>query len=300
MASTPYKTYNTQDLEYNSLCTNYNIPGFPINLDREQLSAFLDMQSPLHWNDEMEIVYIEKGCMNAILNGECILLHENDILIINARCVHYFKSYKGHDCIYYCSLTNESIFTSAPEIKKKYIDPIYHSFSPNYVLITKDSKYHYEIQRVLHRSFELIETKPEGYELLVICCLHEFIRLLWALLGDKINKGIPVDKKEANMLTHMLTYIHENYDTKISIDELCQIGGVSRNRCFDIFKNYTDDTPSNYILKYRLRRAAILLRESNAPISEIAIQCGFSQQSHFTKHFSANYGKTPLHYRKGV
>ena len=59
-------------------------------------------------------------------------------------------------------------------------------------------------------------------------------------------------------------------------------------------------TPQEFLLKTRVAAAYHLLRTTARPLSEIADQCGFSDQSSFTKHFRAHIGQTPRGYRHYV
>lgn len=54
-----------------------------------------------------------------------------------------------------------------------------------------------------------------------------------------------------------------------------------------------------YVNQWRVRRAKELLRASNAPLEEIALQSGFNSMSSFRRYFAAHTGMSPLEYRKG-
>jgi AraC family transcriptional regulator len=66
------------------------------------------------------------------------------------------------------------------------------------------------------------------------------------------------------------------------------------------FKQSMGVTPTNYIAERRIERAKKLMRETDSPISEIALRSGFSSQSHFTTCFRRVAGITPRTFRKGV
>ncbi|KAB8321278.1 helix-turn-helix transcriptional regulator [Tolypothrix campylonemoides VB511288] len=57
-------------------------------------------------------------------------------------------------------------------------------------------------------------------------------------------------------------------------------------------------TPYQYVLQQRIERAKVLLRHRERAISDIALECGFANQSHFTKHFRQFTGMTPKAYRQ--
>jgi AraC family transcriptional regulator len=56
--------------------------------------------------------------------------------------------------------------------------------------------------------------------------------------------------------------------------------------------------PHQYVLKLRTQHAAMLLKTTQHPLADIAIQCGFSSQPHFTLHFKTFFSITPAKYRQ--
>lgn len=89
-------------------------------------------------------------------------------------------------------------------------------------------------------------------------------------------------------------------DTEFGIPVLCSELAVGRTLLHTKFKALTGMTPNDFILNYRLKQAAILLRkESYLQIAEIADRLGFSSPRYFTRCFKAQYGMSPLAFRKG-
>ena len=95
-------------------------------------------------------------------------------------------------------------------------------------------------------------------------------------------------------------YINENIGLKISISEICHALGCSKSTLLTTFKKQYGRTVNTYITEQRLAIAVRLLTENNMTISEIASETGFSDQSYFSKVFSAKYGVPPSEYRSGI
>lgn len=64
------------------------------------------------------------------------------------------------------------------------------------------------------------------------------------------------------------------------------------------FTNTVGVAPYSWFIGQRVLRAMALLAQSRSPIAEIALECGFADQSHFTNTFVRRVGKTPLQWRK--
>ncbi|WP_027723382.1 helix-turn-helix domain-containing protein [Maridesulfovibrio zosterae] len=90
-------------------------------------------------------------------------------------------------------------------------------------------------------------------------------------------------------------YLNENLSSKISLDELSKVAGLSRYHLLRVFRKNTGLPPHSYHLQQRLEHAKRLLR-SGLSFAETALQSGFSDQSHFTNTFRKYTGATPSQY----
>ena len=88
-------------------------------------------------------------------------------------------------------------------------------------------------------------------------------------------------------------------DPDFDIPELCKEVGIGRSLLYSKFKALTGMTPNNFVLNYRLKHAATLLRRySDLPIAEVSDRCGFSSPVYFSRCFKNQYGCTPQSYQK--
>jgi AraC family transcriptional regulator len=99
-------------------------------------------------------------------------------------------------------------------------------------------------------------------------------------------------------LKRVLKHIEDALATDISLSALAQEVGYSRGHFLNMFRRSMGVTPYQYLLRCRIDRARTLLRLGNLSLSEIAVACGFSNQSHLTNVFREHVGTTPGHYRR--
>ena len=92
-------------------------------------------------------------------------------------------------------------------------------------------------------------------------------------------------------------YIKDNVGKKISISDICNALKCSKSTLLTTFKSKYGITVNTYITEAKLDLAVHLLLEGDLTISEIAAETGFSDQSYFSKVFSAKYGIPPSEYR---
>lgn len=106
------------------------------------------------------------------------------------------------------------------------------------------------------------------------------------------NDGLPRYK-----LKRAIAYIQAYLTENLSLDAMATEVGMSRFYFCRLFKKSTGITPYQYLIKCRIERAKVLLRQRKLSITDIALEVGFSNQSHFTKHFKRLIGTTPKVYR---
>lgn len=281
-----------------SLAQKYNIEDLPLYIAREEIYDFPVHKTVPHWNDGLETIYVRKGEIYISDNGKKLLLKEGDIAIVEPGCVHFLESKNNENCIYYCGVASEEIFSNTAGIFDRYVGPLFHSMNPHILIIANDSDKSSEIQSLFLKINFVLLDKPPAYELRIVAAFHKYIALVFeAFNPDGAVPHSNISKAEV-AIRNMLSYIHKHYSESISIEVLCKEGLVSRNNCFAIFEKYTGDTPANYILKYRLITSRRMLKNTDMSLSEIASACGFTHQSHFTNHFTKHHGITPLQYRK--
>jgi AraC family transcriptional regulator len=93
-------------------------------------------------------------------------------------------------------------------------------------------------------------------------------------------------------------YIEAHLHEEIVLGDLAAAGGRSVRHFSRMFRKSTGQTPHGFILRKRVDRAKDLLRRQKLPLAEIALTCGFADQSHFTTSFRKATGQTPLGWRR--
>lgn len=96
----------------------------------------------------------------------------------------------------------------------------------------------------------------------------------------------------------LIDWIDDHACENPSLAEIARQIGYSPYYCSEQFHRVTGMTIRDYMAKRRLTMAAIALRDTDLPIIEVALSCGFSSQSVLTRAFQCAYGCAPLAYRK--
>ncbi|MDT2492440.1 AraC family transcriptional regulator [Enterococcus avium] len=99
-------------------------------------------------------------------------------------------------------------------------------------------------------------------------------------------------------VTRMQTFIERHLDEEITLHALAQQAGYSPWHCAKMFKEYTDKSPFEYIRKLRLSKAALVLRDEDLRVVDVALDFVFDSHEGFTRAFRKQFGVTPKAYQK--
>ncbi len=94
-------------------------------------------------------------------------------------------------------------------------------------------------------------------------------------------------------LLNCLELIENDTDSTLLQRELADRIGLSNRQLERLFQKYLNTTPSRYCKDHRLRRARSLLKNTSRSIIEVAVACGFSSHSHFSKSYREHFGISP-------
>lgn len=94
-------------------------------------------------------------------------------------------------------------------------------------------------------------------------------------------------------------YLADNLNRNPSLSELSRVAGLSRFHLLRVFSSELGLTPHAYQVQLRLQKARDLMNAGRS-LAEAALASGFSDQSHFSRHFKRVYGLTPGQYRKSL
>ena len=103
---------------------------------------------------------------------------------------------------------------------------------------------------------------------------------------------------EPDVVAMAVRFLEANYHGNVSIQEMCNMLGISYSHFHRIFKQKTTMSPQEYLIHTRLNAARASLENSNATIREIAERCGFIDESRFYRLFMKNEKLSPGRYRE--
>lgn len=95
----------------------------------------------------------------------------------------------------------------------------------------------------------------------------------------------------------VIEYLQDNLGHTLRLEDLAAIANLGRTAFIRQFKASTGQTPHQYVMLARVRRACEMLERTRLPLSDIAYACGFADQAHMSTSFKRLVGVTPSRYR---
>ena len=106
------------------------------------------------------------------------------------------------------------------------------------------------------------------------------------------------DARDARWLAKATEFVHDNFSTTLSLDEIAQVAGVHSAHLSRVFRQKMGCTVGEYVRRLRFEFASQQLLSTERPLCDVAYDAGFSDQSHFQRLFRTRMGVTPHTYRK--
>lgn len=277
----------------------HGTPEFPVAVYLDDVShEYVNW----HWHEEFEIGFVTEGSVILGCGNRKYQMEFGDIFFVNSNVLHsmhknntskqaVFKSIAFHSSI--ISESMNSVFYI------KYLLPILSNSNFRECIITKDSNFYQSMLDILSKVWNLVCSESFDFEIKVrnelstlFCILNQFQKNINETFSPKMPNYLPEKRVQV-----LLDYIHTHYKDKITIEELAKTASISKTEVLRCFKAIMGLSPISYLNSYRLQSAAHMLINTEKNIQEIAEDCGFDDNSYFSKLFKKKYHVTPHDYR---
>ena len=121
------------------------------------------------------------------------------------------------------------------------------------------------------------------------------LELLGAITGASCD-----EKSAPRWLVRVKERMHEEFRENLRMRDLAEDAGVHPVHLARTFRAQEGRTPGDYLQRLRVRAACPLLRDLDYPLAIIAGECGFADQSHFTRVFRKFTQSTPAQFRRAI
>ncbi len=259
-------------------------------------------QVPLHWHNEMELVYIKKGQGIVSVDFTRCMVSAGDIIFICPGQLHSIEQFQDASMEYENIIFPLSLLSSyqADPVRERYLEPIrLRQVQLPFQLRPGHSAYP-PIAACLDQIDAIRQTFPYAYELLIKGKLFEVFFLLYHhnLVSDRASGKSGLTLKSLEKIRRILKYLEEHYNESLSIEKMAEASGFSQSHFMKFFRQVFGTTFTAFLNEYRMTMAARLLLASDDTILTVAANCGFENLSYFNRSFKRRFGMTPREFRK--
>lgn len=266
---------------------------YPFRLIINNIEEF---QYPLHWHNAVELVYNASGYCRIDISGTEYMLSDGDILLIPPGEIHEIRasSKDGERDIIQFDITSLDCFGGINNIRP---------YMKNTVKIGKADEPELQ-QSIVHCILDLVneyKKKDYAYALSLNARVFDIIVLVSRHLAARLNvpgPGEGIKIAGLKQIDRAFEYIEKNYASEITLKDISNYVGFSEYYFSRLFKDVTGQNFLNYLNSYRARQAEKLLKHSDKPILEIALESGFNSLTTFNRTFRKIKGCSPTFYRK--
>lgn len=241
-----------------------------------------------HCHSDFEIIVIDEGRADFIVNGKSIVLLKGDVLLLNPYDMHFAATPADAEIFsYYCidfdidflnTGENTSFFCSSPKKSIKF-----YNFIPSPL-----SAYAAEKVADINRAYT---EKHDGWRAEVIGNLLLIFSFLMKnrLYSEENGEG-------NNFIKEAFSFVEENYSKPITSADAARALAFNHSYFCRCFKSNFSCTFSEFLNVYRIKRATAMIENGETRVSNLTTAVGFNNFSYFSKTFKKYHGILPSEY----
>lgn len=240
-----------------------------------------------HWHQEIELIYVRSGACRISVGDQSFFATGGDLVICDSGNIHYSDSYDEENVLHFL------VFD--PRI----ISSVYENSRFLQLHITKEQMEIYGLTRRLEDLFDTVEQElakqDKYYQNVVEARIREFWYLLKRNLPLGSKDGTSYNKRVEQMydFQKILSYMEEHYNENITLEFAAAKMNFSSSHFSKVFKKMTGINFVTYLNMTRVEKAMDQLKNTSRKITDIGLNCGFSNVRSFNRVFKDITGCTP-------
>lgn len=238
---------------------------------------------PNHFHEYYVIGFIEKGQRFLSCKNKEYTIEPGDLLIFNPRDNHICEQIDGKTLDYRCINIQPEIMSKAVlEIKGEEYLPYF----------TSQVVFHSELVTILRELHQMLMEEEKDFRKEEL-----FFFLLEQLIEEYTEQAATTATAEQSAEARAICeFLEKHYMETITLADLGNLTGLSKYYLLRSFTKQKGISPYSYLETIRIDKAKKMLERGVLPI-DVALQTGFTDQSHFSNFFKKFIGLTPKQYR---
>lgn len=274
--------------------------SFPFVVNELNVIEYVNNCAKWHWHEFVEFSFVLEGEVEVSTPKGTFVARAGEGYFINASVLHMIRMAPGAcDAKYRVLQFETGLLAGAGDILARYVVPVEKCRSVEAVRLTDGDPEQRRVLQSMGALFATAQEEPPCYELVALEQLARLWAGLFTLLEPLLDEEeAPILDTAAARVKAMLAYIHTRYAEAIDVERIAASANVSRREAFRAFRQVLGTTPTLYVLQHRVNCAARALMETDASVTAISADCGFSSPSYFSKVFHDLTGLSPREFRR--
>jgi len=275
-------------------------PAFSFQVRHDRVPYFYDKW---HYHPEVELVYIIKGSGTQFIGNDIDRFQPGDMIMVGANLPHLWRC----DQPYYEGkagrLAESSVLHFAPQALGEQFWQMPENKAFNELLeraklgivINGNAK-----KAIIRHMRQLQTATGQSRTILLLQILQAAScqQDTTTILSPTSHQLEFHDRSESERMNRIYQYIFNNFQQKISLEDIAAIAHISPHSFCRFFKSKTKKSFSTFLTEVRIHHACKLLAETDHPVSDICYESGFNNFSNFNRHFKLLKNKSPLQHRQ--
>ena len=259
-------------------------------LEFDEMSATTQYTMPQpHSHDYYELYFLLDGEREFFIENKMFIVPKNTLVVVPPFCVHKTEGgpYRRININISPNLLNKT--------QNDYLEKATDS-----IAVKINNEYRDIIVRLLTEGAKVQSINIKSKNDYLISLTKSI--LLFLSLQDSVSLSLASSaysmKTVSPEVLKIIYYINTHYNQPITLKVLCDIFFMSKVSLCIKFKDVMSCSIMEYVMRIRLNKAKVLLRNTSKSIEEVAFECGFSSANYFGLIFKKEIGLSPLNYKK--
>ena len=259
-----------------------------------------DLTEVEHRHDFFELVLVTKGTAIHCLEGHKFPISAGDVFVLQDFQHHYFQDLHELELI---NVMYDPEKLNLPENELRRMPGYCAMFmlEPNYRQQHRFASRLHLKRLPLARAERIIETmereceeKQHGFEVTLRAKLLELmVYVSRAYIGSEATEAHALLR-----VGNVIGALENNFSRNWKLDDLQSIAHMSRSNLMRVFRKATGQSPIEYLVRLRIQKSMQLLRNTDLPITEVAMEVGFQDSNYFARQFRQAVGQSPRTFRQ--
>ena len=246
--------------------------------------------TPLHWHEELELMYIVSGSGWVNVQGSRIGVETGDVVLVSPEMVHGIDHDESNEMTHYALLFRPSMLGSG------YAEILREKGRSLPAFLPKGDPLNKKLTPLILELSLNRKRVDSDYSLMILSQLYA---IGYHIIHESREPSVSEQDRRENYdrLKVVLEYLRDNYAQEITVEEAAAMCGFSSSHFMKLFRELTGSSFAQYVKNLRLDTAAQLLRTTSGRVGEIAEAVGFRNLPYFTRAFGSRFHMSPLTYR---